>query len=183
MLYKSEQRLLKVYTYKHTYTTRHTHIWEMLIVLFPLSPFFRGRRQGRQPLNPATPRRVVWEAKHSFSYPGARPCRRPSQKSFSLVGFSRFSGLGWTKRGWNLKMRFGGPKNRKKVPFWHIFRTIFRFSEVTKWCKLQHFCVLTSLAGAMQKRRKCCKYQYFLDPRCTKHCKYQCFWKPSKKTL
>ena len=23
----------------------------MLIVLFPLSPFFRGRRQGRQPLN------------------------------------------------------------------------------------------------------------------------------------
>ena len=40
----------------------------------------RGRRQGRQPLNPATPRRVVWEAKHSFSYPGARPCRRPSPK-------------------------------------------------------------------------------------------------------
>ena len=33
----------------------------------------------------------------------------------------------------------------------------------------------------MQKRRKCCKYQYFLDPRCTKHRKYQCFWKPSKK--
>ena len=33
----------------------------------------------------------------------------------------------------------------------------------------------------MQKRRKCGKYQYFLDPRCTKHCKYQCFWKPSKK--
>ena len=67
------------------------------------------------------------------------------------------------------------------MPFWHIFRTIFRFSEVTKCCKLQHFCVLTSLAGAMHKRRKCCKYQYFLDPRCTKHCKYQCFWKPSKK--
>ena len=43
--------------------------------------------------------------------------------------------------------------------------------------------LLTSFAGAMQKRRKCCKYQYFLDPRCTKHCKYQCFWKPSKKTL
>ena len=70
-----------------------------------------------------------------------------------------------------------------RVPFWHIFRTIFNFSKVTKCCKLQHFCVLTSFAGAMQKRRKCCKYQYFLDPRCTKHRKYQCFWKPSKKTL
>ena len=33
----------------------------------------------------------------------------------------------------------------------------------------------------MQKRRKCCKYPYFLDQRCTKHCKYQCFWKPAKK--
>ena len=67
------------------------------------------------------------------------------------------------------------------MPFWHIFRTIFRFSKVTKCCKLEHFCVLPSFAGAMQKRRKCCKYQCFLDPRCTKHCKYQCFWKQRKK--
>ena len=28
------------------------YIWEMLLVPFPLSPFFRGRRQGRQALNP-----------------------------------------------------------------------------------------------------------------------------------
>ena len=54
MLYKSEQRLLKVYTY-NTHTQHDTHIWEMLIVLFPLSPFFRGRRQGRQPLNIMNP--------------------------------------------------------------------------------------------------------------------------------
>ena len=60
--------------------------------------FFRGRRQGRQPLNPAMPRRVVREAKHSFSYPGARPCRRPSLKSFSLLGFSRFWGFGVGKK-------------------------------------------------------------------------------------
>ena len=45
------------------------------------------------------------------------------------------------------------------------------------------FCILTSFAGAMQKRRKCCKCQYVFNQRCTKHCKYQCFWKPSKKTL
>ena len=58
---------------------------------------------------------------------------------------------------------------------------IFSFSKFTKCCNLQHFCVLTSFAGAMQKRRKCCKYQYFLDQRCTKHCKYQCYWKQNKK--
>ena len=64
----------------------------------PQVPGPRGRRQGRQPLNPAMPRRVVWEAKHSFSYPGARPCRRPSLKSFSLLGFSRFWGFGVGKK-------------------------------------------------------------------------------------
>ena len=38
------------YIHINTHTQHDTHIWEMLIVLFPLSPFFRGRRQGRQPL-------------------------------------------------------------------------------------------------------------------------------------
>ena len=73
---------------------------EEFLCQFSLLPcrFFRGRRQGRQPLNPAMPRRVVWEAKHSFSYPGARPCRRPSLKSFSLLGFSRFWGFGVGKK-------------------------------------------------------------------------------------
>ena len=39
------------YIHINTHTQHDTHIWEMLIVLFPLSPFFRGRRHGRQPLN------------------------------------------------------------------------------------------------------------------------------------
>ena len=62
-----------------------------------------------------------------------------------------------------------------------IFRTFFSFSKLTKFYKLQHFFVATSFAGAMQKRRKCCKYHYPLGQRCTKHCQYQCFWKQSKK--
>ena len=40
MLYKSEQRLLKVYTYKHTYTTRHTHMGNVnrAVSSFPIFP-------------------------------------------------------------------------------------------------------------------------------------------------
>ena len=34
-----------------------------------------------------------------------------------------------------------------------------------------------------RSRRGALALKYFLDPRCTKHRKYQCFWKPSKKTL
>ena len=84
--------------------------------------FFRGRRQGRQPLNPAMPRRVVVAAKHSFSYPGARPCRRPSLKSFSLLGFSRFWGFGVGKKRVKFEDAFwrsllGG----FLVDFWSIF--------------------------------------------------------------
>ena len=33
-------------------------------------------------------------------------------------------------------------------------RFLFSFSKLTKCCKLQHFCVLTSFAGTVQKRRK-----------------------------
>ena len=58
---------------------------------------------------------------------------------------------------------FWGYLKSGKMPFWHIFRTIFSFSKLTKCCKLQHFCGLTSFAGAIQKRSKCCKYQCFLD--------------------
>ena len=40
MLYKSEQRLLKVYTYKRTYTTRHTHMGNVnrAVSSFPIFP-------------------------------------------------------------------------------------------------------------------------------------------------
>ena len=76
------------------------------------------------------------------------------------------------------------PKIGKKCRFDTFFgRFLYSFSKLTKFYKFQHFSVLTSFAGAMQKRIKCCKYQYFLDQRCTKHCKYQCFWKQSKNIL
>ena len=53
----------------------------------------------RASANPAMPRRMVVVAKHSFSYPGARRCRRPFRKSFRVLGFSRFSGFGVGKEG------------------------------------------------------------------------------------
>ena len=51
MLYKSEQRLLKVYTYKHTYTTRHTHMGNVnrAVSSFPIFP---GSAAGAAALNP-----------------------------------------------------------------------------------------------------------------------------------
>ena len=88
----------------------------------------RGRRQGRQPLNPAMPRRVVWEAKHSFSYPGARPCRRPSLKSFSLLGFSRFWGFGVGKK----RVKF-------EDAFWRFLLGVF-------WSIFGHFPVFLVLS-------------------------------------
>ena len=59
------------------------------------------------------------------------------------------------------------PKIGKKRRFDTFFGQFSTFSKVTKCYKLQHFCVLTSFAGAMQKRRKCCKYQYVFNQRCT----------------
>ena len=74
---------------------------------------------------------------------------------------------------------FGGYLKSEKSAVLRHFSDDFQLFESEKM--LQHFCVLTSVAGAMQKRRKWCKYQYFLDSRCTKHCKYQRFCKQSKK--
>ena len=93
-----------------------------LLVTLPLSPFFRGRRQGRQPLNPAMPRRVVWEAKHSFSYPGARPCRRPSPKILQPAGVFTFLGVrGGKKEGKIWRCVLEVLVGRFLVDFWSFF--------------------------------------------------------------
>ena len=84
--------------------------------------FFRGRRQGRQPLNPAMPRRVVWEAKHSFSYPGARPCRRPSPKILQPAGVFTFLGVrGGKKEGKIWRCVLEVLVGRFLVDFWSFF--------------------------------------------------------------
>ena len=76
--------------------------------------FVRGRRQGRQPLNPAMPRRIMWEAKHSFSYPGARPCRRPSPKILQPAGVFTFLGV----RGGKKRVKF-------EDAFWRFLLGVF----------------------------------------------------------
>ena len=59
-----------------------------------------ARLSGVSLINPAMPRRVVVEAKHSFSYPGARPCRRPSPKILQPAGVFTFLGVrGGKKEG------------------------------------------------------------------------------------
>ena len=70
---------------------------------FPLSPFFRGRRQGRQPLNSAPPAPHEWLAcptsvpERLELYGEARP-KPPTgpekhQKSFRRVGESFLDGI------------------------------------------------------------------------------------------
>ena len=54
---------------------------------------------ARKRLNPATPRRRWWKLSIALATRGRAPAADPPQKSFSLVGLSRFSGSGWTKRG------------------------------------------------------------------------------------
>ena len=114
------------------------------------------------------------------------PSRRPSDAGLRKNTKNPSGGWGrafWTESGLLISVSkskippppiWRVPKIGKKRRFDTFFGR-FRFWKFTKRCELLHVCVLTSFAGAMQKRRKCCKYQYFLDPRYTKHCKYQRF--------
>ena len=124
---------------------------------------------------PRATRALRWGAPPTADPPTPGPEKH--QKSFRRVGESFLAGI----RVAHKRLQEHSPP----PPFWGYLKS-------EKSAVLTHFSddfslfeshVLTSFAGAMQKRRKCCKYQYFLDPRCTKHRKYQCFWKPSKKTL
>ena len=106
-------------------------------------------------------------------------CSQPNRRGTPC--FTVFSVRPCSRQKINIRAQDGSRwpnMSTKKGPSWPDkahFLTNFHFSTATQCCKLQHFCALTSLAGAMQKSRKCCKYQYFFDQRCTKHCKYQCF--------
>ena len=105
------------HTHTHTHTHSHTHthiyiyIWETLLMPFPLSPFFRGRRQGRQPLNPARgPLAVALPYGGSLLSVGERgctPCRRPTWylkncrvlRCFVLFSFLAVFRILWPKMG------------------------------------------------------------------------------------
>ena len=101
----------------------------MSSLLLQTSFFLRGRRQGRQPLNPAMPRRVVVAAKHSFSYPGARPCRRPSPKILQPAGVFTFLGVrGGKKEGKICRCVLEVLVGRFLVGFWSIFHNFLVLS-------------------------------------------------------
>ena len=90
---------------------------------------YGGADEGRQPLNPAMPRRVVWEAKHSFSYPGARPCRRPSPKILQPAGVFTFLGVrGGKKEGKIWRCVLEVLVGRFLVDFWQNFHNFLVLS-------------------------------------------------------
>ena len=110
--------------------------------------------------------------------------RRPPKNTKNPSG-------GWGRAFWpesGSLISVSKSKRPPPPPFWGYLKSeksavLTHFSDDFSLFESHKMLYLPSFAGAMQKRRKCCKYQYFLDPRCTKHCKYQCFWKPSKKAL
>ena len=127
------------------------------------------------------PERLEWLELYGEARPKPRTLRRRAPKNTKNPSLCLGRAF-WTESGSLISAsksiippQFWGYLNRKKCRFDIFFRTIFSFSKLTKCC------VLTSFAGTMQKRRKC--YQYFLNQRWTKHCKYQCFWTQSKRTL
>lgn len=77
-----------------TTTTRTTRSTDRRPAPTPsYSPFLCRRAAVRhKPLNPAMPRRAMVVAKHSFSYPRARLCRRPSPKILQAGGVYTFFG-------------------------------------------------------------------------------------------
>ena len=86
------------------------------------SAFAGARLSGVSLINPAMPRRVVVAAKHSFSYQGARPCRRPSPKILQPAGVFTFVGVRGGKKDckiWRcvLEVLVG----RFLVDFWWFF--------------------------------------------------------------
>ena len=97
----------------------------------------------------------------TYSAPGPRK----TSKSFNWVGESFLDGIRVAHK--RLQEHSPAPppvlrylKPRKSAILTH-FSDDFELLE-TNFCKLQHLCVLTSFAGTMQKRRKRCKYRYFL---------------------
>ena len=112
---------------------------------------YGGADEGRQPLKfgSAGSPRVRWQMRHErpratralwWGAPQAAdpptPGAEKHQKSFRRVGESFLDGIRVAHKRLQEQNpappRLEGTWNRKKVPFWHIFRTIFRFSKVTK---------------------------------------------------
>ena len=129
---------LRVYMYIDIYIYIYIYIWRSSVHLcyiflssvdpsrryllgFIFRCFFPGSAAGGG--SPLIRRcRPVVVAKHSFSYPGARRCRRPSLKSFSLLGFSRFWGFGVGEK----RVKFADAFWRSLLGvFWSVFGQFF----------------------------------------------------------
>ena len=128
-------------------------------------PFFRGRRQGRQPLNPAMPRRVVVAAKHSFSYPGARPCRRPSPKILQPAGVFTFLGVrGGKKEGKIWRCVLEVLVGCFLVDFWPIFHIFLVLSTRKNRVIYNVFVPLASKKSFWQHAGNCVNTSVFARP-------------------
>ena len=126
---------------------------------------FRGRRQGRQPLNPAMPRRVVVAAKHSFSYPGARPCRRPSPKILQPAGVFTFLGVrGGKKEGKIWRCVLEVLVGRFLVDFWSIFHNCLVLSTRKNRVIYNVFVPLASKKSFWQHAGNCVNTSVFARP-------------------
>ena len=75
------------------------------------------------------PRSAVVVAKHSFSYPGARPCRRPFPKILQGAGGFTFFGVpGGKKEGKIRRCVLEVLVGRFLVDFWSIFHNFLVLS-------------------------------------------------------
>ena len=121
--------------------------------------------RGRSPLIPAMPRRVVVAAKHSFSYPGARPCRRPSPKILQPAGVFTFLGVrGGKKEGKIWRCVLEVLVGRFLVDFWPIFHNFLVLSTRKNRVIYNVFVPLASKKSFWQHAKNCVNTSVFARP-------------------
>ena len=144
------------YIHINTHTQHDTHIWEMLIVLFPLSPFFRGRLRrlptsGLPYERPRATRALRWGAPPTADPPTPGPEKH--QKSFRRVGESFLAGI---------RVAHKRLQEQAPPPFWGYLKSeksavLTHFSDdfslfVTKCCTA--FLRFDVFCGSNEKKQK-----------------------------
>ena len=134
-------------------------IWFAYLTILP------GSAAGAAALNPAMPRRVVVAAKHSFSYPGARPCRRPSPKILQPAGVFTFLGVrGGKKEGKIWRCVLEVLVGRFLVDFWPIFHNLLVLSTRKNRVIYNVFVPLASKKSFWQHAGNCVNTSVFARP-------------------